>query len=316
MIDNVPVGFFCALVRISLRSIDGRVFAFACASCDDNETGRFKLVRAGRECEERIAVFNVNACDYLRAKLNVFDEVLILSFILEVYVIMVIEHNAVGGLPCFNGSYEAGDYFIHIGAVIRAESYGRVRFIEIEVVLIFCKVAEHSLVLLVMTVEDEVVRAFARIERCAAVEEDSSCLVLAAVKCAFEVVCIAIAALFLDNGEGDIGIVYLHPADGIFVYCEELFCAREKLAAVIAYGDMRDDKVFEVSVEYLCADRLPKLASEYKDTADEYHKAELCEYLADDFLCAVTSLNEQPVTAAFLAFLLLCFFIGLFSLTG
>ena len=316
MIDNVPVGFFCALVRVSLRSIDGRVFVFACAPCYDNETGRFKLIRAGREGEERVAVFNVNARDYLRAKLNVFDEIVILLLVFKVYAVVVIEDNAVGGLPCFNGSYEAGDYFIHIGAVIRAESHCRVRFIEIEVVLIFCEVAEHGLVLLVVTVEDKVVRAFVCVERCTAVEEDSSCFVLAAVKCTFEVVCIAVAAFFLDNGEGDVGIVYLHPAYGIFVYCEELFCTREKLTAVIAYGDMRDDKFFEVSIEYLCADRLPKLASEYEDAADEYHKAELREYLADDFLCAVASLNEEPVTPPFLTLLFLCFFIGFLSLTG
>lgn len=169
---------------------------------------------------------------------------------------MIIEDNAVGGLPFFNGSYEAGDDLVGIGAVIRAESDGRVGFIEIEVVLILGEVAEHCLVLLVMAVENEVVRAFARVQRCTGIEEYRSCFVFAAVKRAFEVVFVAVLALALNNGEGDVGIVYLHPADGVLVYGEKLFCAGEKLSAVVAGVDMRYKaavKVFERAVEEFCA---------------------------------------------------------------
>ena len=163
-----------------------------------------------------------------------------------IYVIMVIEYLTV---PCLFWVYfdnEHSDYLIFVFLVKSGELKGRVLLVEAEIRcvllgnLVIFQSAEHCAVCLVMTVKHKVVRALFGVKRGTVIKKDRSRLVLAAVKCTGKVILVAIGGLFLDYGQGDVGIIYLHPANGIAVYFKKLLCAACQFSAVVAAEAYKD----------------------------------------------------------------------------
>ena len=200
--------------------------------------GFVPLGGAGGKCEVLIVLSAVNTGNDSAALCYLVHELVIRIIVVEIDIILIIENGISIVMLRESVYYKGSDYNINVFRVIGVKINKRIFQPVSGIPAVVVQISEHSAVLLVVSVKDNVVRALISAHLVAVIRKAGSTLALIVVEVVLEVILI-VRALDnrLINAVGDTNISHCVGVDRQQLFCRsQLFKGRKLLGRSVFIG--------------------------------------------------------------------------------